>query len=230
MYEERLFTTPRGNSARLLVRPGTNDAMMSESAILGDEYRLKEIELVAGDVVLDIGAHIGMVAVAIALDFPEAKVVALEPVPENFDLLVENLRENGLLGRVEPIHGAASRPNAIGVEIAYDFEGGELETIHRFVGNQPMPPGTPQKTVTVDAYGLPDLVKRRGKSVRLIVIDAEGAEYDVLRGASLSLVEEIRGEYHAGFAKLAKQLSATHDVERRSGDDTFGSFVARLRR
>lgn len=230
MLEERSFTTPRGSVARLRVRPGTNDGMMSESAISGDEYRLRDVELRPGDTAVDVGAHIGMVSIALALDNPGARILAVEPVPENLELLRENVELNGLSDRVRVLEGGAATPTARTISVAYGFEGGELESMHRFVGNQPMPKDTPQRIVKVEAFGLPDIVRAAHGYVRLLVIDAEGAEYQLLRGKSLEVVEEIRGEYHDGFDRLASQLAATHDVERVSGDDSFGSFVAKVRR
>lgn len=227
--DTRDYRTPRGNTARLFVRPGTNDGMMAESSLVDDEYGLASLDLDFGTAV-DVGAHIGQVAVGLALDYPNLRVLAVEPVPENVELLRKNIEANGVADRVEVVVGAAASAKATKVSIAYAFEGGELETMHRFVGNQAMPTGTRSAVVDVPAVPLSELVRRAGGTIALLVTDCEGGEYGLLSGTPLRAVLEIRGEYHDGYARLARQLERTHDVEQRSGSDGFGAFVARLRR
>lgn len=41
-------------------------------------------------VIVDIGAHIGMASILFALEYPQAKVIALEPEAHNFAALVRN--------------------------------------------------------------------------------------------------------------------------------------------
>lgn len=228
--ESREYRTPKGRRVRLWVRPRTNDAMMSESSLNEDEYRLADVAL--GDAAaIDVGSHIGQVAIGLALDNPAARIFALEPVPENVELLRRNLVENDLVDRVTVLAGATATKSRSQVEIAYDFSGGEIASMHRYVGNQPMPDGTGSTTISVPGYTLPDLMALAGGPVALIVTDCEGGEYALLRpGTALRHVAEVRGEYHDGFARLVAQLDKTHDVERLAGGDGFGSFVARLRR
>lgn len=223
-----IFRTPHGHAVRLRCRPGTNDAMMGESSILQDEYQLKQVELGTG-VAVDVGAHIGMVAIALALDHPQARILAVEPVPENIQLMRENLDLNGVADRVTIMEGAAAGPTQRSVEIAYNFEGGEQERMHRFIGNQAMPAGARQTVITVPAVRLRDLLKAAGGHIDLLVTDCEGGEHALLAGTGLAHVDDIRGEYHMGWAALAQQLAATHDAEQISGSDGSGGFVARRR-
>lgn len=227
--ELRNFRTPAGQSAVLLCRPGTNDRMMAESALDGDEYGLAEERLAAG-VAVDVGAHIGMVSIGLALDNPQARIIAVEPVPENVAILRRNLDLNGLgPHRVTIVEAAAARPNVRTVPIAYRFTGGELEDMHRFVANQPMPHGAGLLRVEVPGVTLAQLVKLAGGEVSLLVTDCEGGEYDLLRGRALGDVVRIVGEYHDGFARLAQLLAGTHHTWRLGDDEGFGGFVAQRR-
>ena len=56
-----------------------------------DEYRLKEVLLPPGCVVMDVGANVGLFSIQIALRAPEARIVAIEPEHECFECLQANL-------------------------------------------------------------------------------------------------------------------------------------------
>ncbi len=75
--EEKTFTTPHGNQVRLYCRPGTNDADMARSALENDEYNLKDIPVHSIKRAVDIGAHTGMVAIGLAVDHPNVRVIAV---------------------------------------------------------------------------------------------------------------------------------------------------------
>ena len=61
-----------------------------------DCYGLNRIDFKPGDVIIDIGAHIGMFAIYTALRFPQVVIHAFEPFPENFERLKQNLDRNGI--------------------------------------------------------------------------------------------------------------------------------------
>ena len=232
MTEEREFRTPHGRPVRLLCREGTNDQMMAWSSLNEDEYHLADIPAGTLSLAADIGAHIGMVAIGLALDHPTCHVIAVEPIPANLSLLEENVRRNGVEDRVSVIRGAASK-TASSVDIAWKFEGNEAAEMHRFVGNQPMAEGTKQEVVTVPGITLTNLIP--AGTFDLLVTDCEGGEYDLFGSTAKyaketrKRVREIRGEYHGGWDKLEKLLSPTHDVEPIGGSSSFGGFIARVK-
>lgn len=81
----------------LFVRPFTADAYA-----LHESHGYHRMGVKAGDVVLDIGAHIGCVASRAAL-VGAAKIVCVEAEPENYALLQQNTRS---FPQVETIYGA----------------------------------------------------------------------------------------------------------------------------
>jgi hypothetical protein len=68
-----------------------------------DEYRLREIHFDEGDVVIDIGDHIGLFSIYLAKRWPGLTVFAFEPFPANFRNFAENLPLNGLKTRCSQI-------------------------------------------------------------------------------------------------------------------------------
>ena len=47
-------------------------------------YLQNGIEVLPGDCVVDVGANIGLFAIRIAMRYPEAQVIACEPIPRFF--------------------------------------------------------------------------------------------------------------------------------------------------
>lgn len=136
----------------------------------------------AGDVFLDVGANIGWHSLLLARKHPDLQVYAFEPEPENIALLQHNIRINGLTN-VEVIPRAAS------------FEEGEQEFYlyaDKNAGRHSLLPINEGKVITVPLTTLDHFIKERGlspKSIKLLKIDVEGYELNVLRGAE-SLVGE----------------------------------------
>src|SRR5579863_3379918 len=64
--------------------------------ILEDEYALTRIEFRPGDVVVDVGANIGIVALYLARKHPDIRIIAIEPVPTTYQHLQENIDLNGV--------------------------------------------------------------------------------------------------------------------------------------
>jgi FkbM family methyltransferase len=126
-----------------------------------DELAVFEQFVGRDSVFLDIGANIGTVSVPMAQKVKE--VLAFEPVPENVELLRENIRLNG-------VPNARVFPLALGSEegsVSLQTESGDTGSFSvRGEGDTPM--------VTLDSlHTNPSFVK----------MDVEGHELEVLKGA-----------------------------------------------
>jgi FkbM family methyltransferase len=187
------FPVPGYGPVSMTVREGTNDENICRSILVEDEYRIRPLRL-AGTA-LDIGAHIGAASVLLAVLNPELRIIAVEPIPPNLDLLRENIDRNRIADRVEVLDGAAGRGK---VRVAWNWRGDPSAVHHRFIGNQHFSSGTPHDTVTVRGYTLRQLVWLAGGAVSFLKIDAEGAERTWLRGPALRRVGIIAGEWHDG--------------------------------
>jgi FkbM family methyltransferase len=215
------FRTPRGRAASLYVRDGTADHNNVYSCLNEDEYRLTELDLGEG-VALDIGAHIGGVTIALALDNPQAHIIAVEALGANVEVLRANVETNGVADRVTVIHGAATKPGKKSAVVRWNFDGGESGQHHRFIGNAQLPDRGDGEAETVKGWSLADLPS----DVAFAKIDCELCEYDVFTSPAVKRIAEIRGEFHAGFDRLAALLDATHVVTHTGGGDGTGSFKA----
>jgi FkbM family methyltransferase len=194
-----LFRTPRGRSLSMAYREDTNDYNVLNACMTEDEYDLKGLNLTG--IALDVGAHIGGVTIALALDNPELHVVALEAVPPNVELLRENVERQGLGDRVTILHGAAGKGKTATVRWA--FSGDAVGLHHAFIGNAVMPEANlnSSKTTTVDVWTVAALVKAHGPFT-FAKVDCEGCEYPFLNGTCE--IPLIRGEEHDGPLHLPK--------------------------
>ena len=184
-----------------LVRPGTTDIHIIREVITKDTYKAAG-QIEPGDIVIDVGAHIG--AFALHAASLGAKVFAFEPARVNFDQLLRNIELNGY----DKDHLDYPYLRAGGKFPRYEieaYEGGVMEseglqTLYIRQGNfggcsfyakgilsEEVATITLKKLIEAYAFGGCDFLK----------IDCEGAEYDILKGfPHFDKVERIALEYH----------------------------------
>jgi FkbM family methyltransferase len=157
-----------------------NDAYIGRSLDVYGEYSEGEIALFAqllrpGDVAVDVGANIGALTVAMArLVQPGGAVVAFEPQRPLFDILCANLRHNGL-GHVTAYRRAVG--SAAGMIRVPPLDYAQPENFGGVALGGAR--GEEVNVVTLDSLALPRL--------RLIKVDVEGMEFDVLSGARTTI-------------------------------------------
>jgi FkbM family methyltransferase len=151
-----------------------------EDDILNYHFTPKE-----GDVVVDVGAHIGPYSIIASKRVgPNGKVVAIEADPDNFDLLSRNIQLNKLSNVMALNYAVYSKEKMIKL---YLPSGGAQESSSYTKYNTIMSDRAhgekkfEVKANTLD-YLLPsNMIKQ--EEVNWIKIDVEGAEFEVLKGA-----------------------------------------------
>lgn len=158
-----------------------NEATAVRCVVDFNEYGQDQIELAPGDVVIDIGAHVGSFSVSMARRFPEAEFFAYEANPENYALLWDNIATNHV--RVTA-YNLAVWGHDKGVDvIGAGAHGGTIESSQGIV-----------PSVTLDQ------VLRPFAEVALLKTDCEGAEtsfFTACEDDTLRKIRRIVGEYHA---------------------------------
>jgi len=180
----------RGLEWPLYLRIPSVDIKVYEKVFLEEEYRFDVVS--APTTIVDAGAHIGMTSVYFANRYPDARIVAVEPEEQNFELLRRNVAP---YRNVIPVQAALWDDNC---EVnLFDPGGGTWGYVTEGLAHSPELPAQLRHRVpgvTIDRlmedYGLP--------GIDLLKVDIEGAERAVFRGASswLDRVDAIIIELH----------------------------------
>ena len=132
-----------------------------------------------GDTVLDVGAYVGMFTVKAAdLVGTAGKVIAIEPSPQNFDLLGRNCEG---LGNVGLFKGAIMATSGVG-RLYYSKSPAANSLVTRGHGYVEV------ETITLDELAALFQLDK----IDFIKLDAEGAELEVLKGGLGVLEKGVR--------------------------------------
>ena len=134
-----------------------------------------------GDIVVDIGAHIGRYTIIGAKRVgANGKVVAIEANPSNFEMLNRNIKLNQLTNILSLNNAVYSKETKIKLYLPGEELG---HTIYNTVMSDRAK--NEDKFVEVNANTLDYLLQLKGiMEVNWIKIDVEGAEFEVLKGAT----------------------------------------------
>ncbi|MFZ8788087.1 MAG: FkbM family methyltransferase [Acidilobaceae archaeon] len=147
---------------------------------------------VNGKLVIDIGAFVGDSAIYFALRGAR-KVIAVEPHPEAYNEMLENIRLNNLNNVIIPVNaGLASKPGKLCIEnVSVE------DTIVRYYK-----PG--ECNNTVPAITLGELISNYSidDDNILLKMDCEGCEHDIILNdyEHIKQIKELVFEYHANIA------------------------------
>ena len=159
---------PAGVKAPFKLRVPSTDLPTYEQVFLHNEYDFRAIE--RPQVIVDAGANIGLASIQFANRYPQAKIFAIEPEHDNFNLLADNVR---------PYHNIVPRHAALW---------GENTTIHLIdpgdsawgFMTEPAGEGRAVAAITVDR-----LMSDHGiDHIDILKVDIEGAEKEVFADAS----------------------------------------------
>ena len=162
------------------------------SEIGNGAYDFSDIDFRPGDVVVDIGGHVGSVSTWLGKAHPFLRIVTFEPLPPLFALLQRNLERNGVT-------------NVTPLNMAVTGDGRDLEMVAHFGTNTGG--GTAQlrylDMADHDHFVVPSTTLDRLfgdfgiDRLKLLKIDCEGSEYEVLFSSRrIGDIEHVRGEFH----------------------------------
>jgi len=171
------------------------DVWVVKEVCLDREYERGGVTLLDGWTFVDVGAGIGDFSISIAERFPGSRVVALEPYPPSYQMLLENLRLNAV-PNVEPHPIALGAGGATLALRAGTAEPGQSSTARGGAGVGPKAEQVPARSL---GALLDELAIRQCDFLKM---DCEGAEYEILMSSdrrTLGRVRHLALEYHDGY-------------------------------
>jgi FkbM family methyltransferase len=158
--------------------------------LANDIYGFERIPFEPDDIVIDIGAHVGLVSIYLAKRWPFLRIHAFEPHPANSRNCADNLRLNdvsnvhlspvGVTADRRPLILRSLRGNTGGATAVYDMPGADSSPA--------------VESLTLDDIFATSLAP--GQRCRLLKIDCEGVEHEVLPSPILERVDFLAGEFH----------------------------------
>jgi FkbM family methyltransferase len=225
-YRPGVVSSYRWNGQPIWYRPGSSDTQLIYTILLRrgrkGEYAIEpRVQTALGMVrtVLDIGANIGVSTLYLARLFEHARVLAFEPIPENFSLLQRNTAH---VARIEAFPLALGEADSM-IELLHS------DAPNNLGGYSRIPAGSnTQRSLRVEMRAARRHCEELGiDAVDVIKIDVEGSEWEVLTdlgSAFLSRCKFIMGELHGRRDFELLNLLSEHfhiSVRKRLGDRCF---------
>jgi len=165
------------------------------SAFLSNTWKLEKIK---DKIVIDVGAFIGDSSISFAKHGAK-KVIAIEPLPTNFDIAEINIKENNLTEKIELLFSACGG-NSNEIKVDPTKESSPQASLK-----------TSTDGVTIPMYSLEELVEKYNIQSGVLKMNCEGCEYDTILHSSKDILrkfELIMIEYHYGYKNLKQKLES----------------------
>ena len=162
-----VLLTAKRSRYGLRARPGTSDFVVFGQTFISQPYAVLD-DLPDVEFIVDCGANVGYASAFLLTQFPRAHLAAIEPDPENFAILRENLAPYG--HRASAIMaGVWSHPARLRIVEAPSRGGGEWARQVRECA--------PNESSHIEAIDVPTLLARTGRDrISILKLDVEGSE------------------------------------------------------
>lgn len=149
-----------------------------------DNFRFINSKVKKGDIILDIGAHIGLTAVLFGQKVSDTgRVYSFEPTPVSFKVLKETIRINKLENIITPVNRPVTESTG---KVQFFISDTAVDVANSLVAYED---GKKLHGIELNGTSVDDFVNgEKLKKVNFIKIDAEGAELKVLKGAKETLI------------------------------------------
>lgn len=170
---------------------------------LADEYLLAQVEFSPGDNIVDTGANVGDFALAIQSIGAQANIVAFEPSPREFSALERNLASNPAILEFKAVNSAVWSDDDAKMDFYIKSDTADSSVI---------PIADYDQIISVPTARLDSVLPR--KNYKLLKLEAEGAEPEILLGATdvLSCFQFIAAD--VGFERGLRHESTLPEVTR----------------
>ncbi len=195
--KEQLSISIPGLSEKIFLRNGTSDVRCFNQIFLEEDYNF-EIDF-RPKIIIDCGSNIGLSALFFQKKYPGVTIIAVEPEPSNFKMLLKNTRN---YKNIQCLNYAVWNQN---VKLAI-AENMEIDKWGFTMSSHPN-----ELTKTIPAITIDEIMKRYNFSeVDILKMDIEGSEKEVFSSG-----------YEAWLPRTKVIMIELHDREKKGCAKTF---------
>ena len=217
-----IFETRSG--LKIKIRVNSTDLMALTHVWMIQEYSGDDFPISNDDVIIDVGAHIGLFALFASQFCKNGKIFCYEPIKENYKILIENIEMNQIQNIFPNNLAVTKETSRVKIFLNDDQSGHSM-----FIQNK--------NFVEVDSKSLSDIFIDNGiKECDFLKLDCEGAEYEIIDSLPIEYfnkIENIVIEYHLADSKpeLGKNLikkiqDAGFKIKTREHHNDMGFLIA----
>jgi FkbM family methyltransferase len=177
---------------KIKLRSNSTDLDTFSLIWLLEEYNKHGFKIQKNDVIIDIGAHIGIFSLYASQTCTVGKIFCYEPSIENYELLQHNISENKL-NNIFPNHSAVS--NTTGTVKFYINTDNTANSMY----------DSTLESIQVKSQTLQNIFDSNNLNVcDYLKLDCEGAEYDIIESLPneyFKKIKQIYIEYHFSDSK-----------------------------
>ena len=180
------------------------------SEMQSDNYSLNQIEFKPNDIIIDIGANIGIVSIYLAKKYPFLKIYSYEPLKTNYESFIKNIEINKVdKGIIKIFNSAVTKDSRSIVMKTDDISNSGSFTVDFSKNKVNISDKDIVKSTTLDNIIETVLAENKKDSIKLLKIDCELSEYEILENTkitNLKRIQNLTGEFHEkeGFGNVEK--------------------------
>ena len=151
------------------------------------EYHHDDFNIETNDIIIDVGAHIGLFALYASQFCKNGKIICYEPIKENYELLLENIKQNKITNIISYNSAVSNRSSKVKIYLNQDESGHSM-----FIENK--------NFVTVNSVSMSEIFQKNNiETCDFLKLDCEGAEYEIIDSLNEHFFQKIKKtiiEYH----------------------------------
>lgn len=180
------------NGYKIKLRVRSTDLQAFFNVWIIQEYNRPDYQISENDIIIDIGAHIGLFTLYVSQYCKKGKIFSFEPVEENYELLLENIQ----LNKIENV--VAIKKAVSGGEKSIKIYLNEDQAAHSTYSHR-------DSFIETESISLKEIIDHNSiQKCNFLKIDCEGAEYDILESVPdeyFKIIMKIGMEYHFSDTK-----------------------------